>query len=119
MNSFRPKEHLRRPIDFQRVYERRRSASDHLLLVYGRENGLPHSRLGLSVSRKMGNAVTRNRIRRLFREAYRLSRDELPVGVDWVLIPRGSNVALTLEGLRESLKALAAQVGRKLGGEVR
>ena len=40
--TFRPHEHLRRPTDFQRVYDRRRSVSDGWLIVYGRENGLPH-----------------------------------------------------------------------------
>jgi len=53
-----------------------------------RENGLPHLRLGLSVSRKYGGAVQRNRLRRLYREAFRLTRHEMPVGLDLVLIPR-------------------------------
>src|SRR5437773_3779332 len=85
---FRPAEHLRRPGDFRRVYERRRSASDGWLIVYACENGLPYLRLGRSVSRKVGPAVVRNRLRRLYREAFRLSRHELPVGLDLILIPR-------------------------------
>src|SRR5882757_5730514 len=86
--AFRPAEHLRRPADFQRVYDRRRSISDGWLIVYACENGLPHLRLGLSVSRKYGGAVQRNRLRRLYREAFRLTRPELPAGLDLVLIPR-------------------------------
>ena len=65
---FLPREHLRSPADFRRVYERRRSASDDWLIVYACENGLPYSRIGLSVSRKVGGAVQRNRFRRLYRK---------------------------------------------------
>src|SRR5437868_955216 len=86
--AFRPHEHLRRPTDFRRVYERRRSASDPWLIVYACENGLPHLRLGLSVSRKVGPAVHRNRLRRLYKEAFRLTRHLMATGLDLVLIPR-------------------------------
>src|SRR5262245_41150089 len=86
--TFQKHEHLRRPADFQRVYDRRRSVSNGWLIVYACENGLPHLRLGLSVSRKYGGAVQRNRLRRLYREAFRLTRHEMPVGLDLVLIPR-------------------------------
>ena len=114
--AFRPHEHLRRPADFQLVYERRRSASDALLIVYVRENGLPHLRLGLSVSKKNGGAVQRNRLRRLYREAFRLTRHELPVGLDLVLIPR-KPAAPELEELKRSLPRLVTQVARRLEKE--
>jgi ribonuclease P protein component len=115
---FRPREHLRRPADFRRVYERRRSASDNWLIVYACENGLPYSRVGLSVSRKVGGAVKRNRMRRLYREAYRLSRPELATGLDLVMIPR-SNDAPPLEELKESLSRLVAQVAKRLAREAK
>ena len=111
--AFRRAEHLRRPADFRRVYDRRRSASDGWLIVYACENGLPHSRLGLSVSRKVGNAVHRNRLRRLYREAFRLTRQELPTGLDLVLIPRRPDEP-TLEALKRSLSRLVRQAARKL-----
>ena len=111
---FRPHEHLRRTKDFQLVYDRRRSVSDGWLIVYGRENGLPHLRLGLSVSRKVGKAHARNRLRRLYREAFRLTRHEMPTGLDLVLIPRRPDEP-TLEGLKRSLPRLVRQAARKIG----
>jgi ribonuclease P protein component len=110
---FRPHEHLRRPADFQAVYDRRRSAADGTLVLYAKENALTHSRLGLSVSRKVGNAVRRNRIRRLLREAYRLTSAELPAGYDFVLIPRPLP-EFELEATRSSLVKLAKQAVRKI-----
>src|SRR5262249_30270921 len=99
--------------DFRRVYERRRSASDDWLLVYACENGLPHARLGLSVARKFGKATQRNRLRRLYREAFRLTRADLPVGLDIVLIPRTPEHP-TLQAWQNSLPRLVKQVARKL-----
>jgi ribonuclease P protein component len=111
---FQKHEHIRRSRDFRKVYDRRRSASDSRLLIYGCENELPHSRLGLSVSRKVGNAVVRNRIRRLYREAFRLTRSEIPKGLDLVLIPRGSEIP-SLEQLCQSLPNLAKMIHKRLG----
>lgn len=116
--TFRPHEHLRRPADFQRVYDRRRSAADGLLIVYVCENGLPHLRLGLSVSRKNGNAMHRNRLRRLYREAFRLTRHELPTGLDLVLIPRRPEEP-ALEELKRSLVRLVQKAARKLEQEAK
>src|SRR5919197_2670907 len=107
--AFRPAEHLRRPCDFRRVYERRRSASDAWLIVYACPNGLPYLRLGLSVSRKVGQATYRNRLRRLYREAFRLTRAEMPAGLDLIVLPR-SKEEPTLEQVKASLRALSANV---------
>ena len=111
--AFRPHEHLRRPADFQLVYDRRRSASDAWLLVYARENELPYSRLGLSVSKKFGGAVQRNRLRRLYREAYRLTKAELPAGLDLILIPRRREPP-ALAILKEIVPKLVRQVMKRL-----
>jgi ribonuclease P protein component len=113
---FRRGEHLRRPSDFRRVYDRRRSASADHLIVYACENGLPHLRIGLSVSRKVGGAVQRNRLRRLYREAFRLTRHEMPVGLDLVLVPRGAEEP-TLDELKRCLPRLVNQLARRLARE--
>ena len=111
--AFRPHEHLRRPADFKRVYERRRSVSDAWLLVYARENALPYTRLGLSVSKKFGGAVQRNLLRRLYREAYRLTKADIPPGLDLILIPRRPEPP-ALETLKQVLPKLVRQVCKRL-----
>lgn len=110
---FLPRYRMRATADFTRVFERRRSAGDTWLVVYGCENQLPHARLGLSVSRKVGNAVRRNRWKRLLREAFRLQLGQLPAGVDLVVVPR-RDVEPALEPLMKSLVQLARRVARRL-----
>lgn len=113
---FRPELRLRRKADFDRVYRRRRSVGDELLVVYGCENDLPHPRLGLSVSRKVGGAVVRNRWKRLLREAFRLHRSEFPSGIDLVVSPRPGGKP-ELQTITDSLRALARRVERRLERE--
>jgi ribonuclease P protein component len=110
---FRSEYHLRRAADFRRAYGRRCTASDGLLLLFGYPNGLAYSRLGLSVSRKVGGAVVRNRWKRLLREAFRLSRERLPAGLDLVVIPRAA-AKPELCGLLESLPRLASRLGSRM-----
>jgi len=106
-------ERLRKSSDFQRVYHRRCAAGDAYLLVFVAENPEGKQRLGVSVSRKWGNAVKRNRIKRLFREAFRLNKHVLPPATDFVLVPRTSR-PVSLEQWEHSLRQLAQRAVRKL-----
>ena len=73
---------------FAAVFDARGRRNVGPLGVCSRPNELAYCRLGLSVSRKVGNAVVRNRIKRLLREAFRLSRHDWPIGYDLVIIVR-------------------------------
>ncbi len=112
--TFRPHERINDPEDFRRAFDRKRSASDDNIIVYGVENGRDHARLGISLSRKkVRRAHDRNRVKRLLREAFRLSKAELPAGVDLVVVPRGP--MLTFADARGALPGLAQAVARRLG----
>jgi ribonuclease P protein component len=112
-NRFPKSRRLLKAAEFDRVFHRRRSQSDSLVVVYACENILPHARLGLGVSRKCGNAVVRNRWKRCLREAFRLAQYELPPGLDFVVLPRKGAAAATPR-LRRSLLMLAARLARQL-----
>lgn len=116
--SFRPHEHIKDPNDFRRAFDRKRSASDATIVVHGAENGLGYARLGISVGkRKVRKATARNRIKRLLREAFRLNKADLPIGVDLVIVPRDPN--LTFADVNRSLPMLAQAVGKRLASQPR
>ncbi len=84
-----PRSHrLSGKLAFAAVFDARVRKNVGPLGVAGRLNGLPHNRLGLSVSRRVGNAVRRNRMKRLLREAFRLNQHAWPTGMDLVVVVR-------------------------------
>lgn len=95
------------------MYARRVSVTGPGFALAGGENSLPHARLGLSVSRRVGKAVARNRWKRLLREAFRLEQQQLPPGVDLVAIPRAAEPP-PLDELRAAFVDVAAEVLRRL-----
>jgi ribonuclease P protein component len=114
--SFPPRYRLRRPADFERVYAVRCASRGRRLTVFAAANDLGYSRIGLSVSRRHGGAVVRNRLKRMLREAARLSRRELPPGVDLVLIPvpgAASTVAEYREALVKASRSLASRLASR------
>ena len=114
--SFRKQQHLRRGADFARVYALRCVARSPHLTVFAAPNQTETLRVGLSVSRKNGNAVVRNRLKRLLREAFRQIRHELPTGLDLVLIPVDA-LRATLGDFKSSLGQAVRKLARKLERE--
>lgn len=76
--------------DFKRVYTKRKSYANRELVMYIAKNGTDTKRLGVSVSKKVGNSIVRHRLARLIREAFRLNTDSVKSGFDIVVIARAS-----------------------------
>lgn len=85
---------LKKNLEFKRVYDKGKSRADKYLVMYILENGTCSNRLGISVSKKVGNSVIRHHITRLVREGYRVNEDLFKTGYDIVVIARvGANSA--------------------------
>lgn len=81
-------ESLKKTKDFQLVYREGTSKANRYLVMLVRRNGSEKNRVGISVSKKVGNSVVRHHLTRLIREAYRLNEDRFPQGLDVVFIAR-------------------------------
>jgi len=107
-NAFPKSHHLRLPREFDVVYAAKTRESRGPLTVYANPNDLGHPRLGMSVSRKVGIAVRRNRIRRLLREAFRLMQHDFPGAYDLVIVVRPHEPLM----LADYQKALSGAVAK-------
>lgn len=83
-------ESLRKSKDFQAVYKEGKSYANKYLVMYIRKNHSERNRLGISVSKKVGNSVVRHRVKRLIKESYRLQEEHFERGWDLVIIARNS-----------------------------
>jgi ribonuclease P protein component len=115
---------LSRSAEFDRVFRQGRSHGNRVLVLYGfPRGGEGEPRLGLSVSRKVGGAVERNRVKRLLREAFEQESARLPEGHDVVVVARPEARVVAerdgLEGIRAALAELIDQLRTRVEGEGR
>lgn len=94
---------LKKNSDFQRVYKNGRSVANRYLVMYVLENQNNQNRIGISVSKKVGNSVIRHHITRLVRESYRLHEDMFNSGLDIVVIARISAKGATYWDIEKAL----------------
>jgi ribonuclease P protein component len=93
----RPSEHLRRPRDYQRVFQHGTKLVAPLFVLYVLPTSVPRSRLGLAVSRRVGGAVVRNRVKRRLRELFRRHKFLLSPACDVVFVARQGAAKASLE----------------------
>ncbi|MGA7873267.1 MAG: ribonuclease P protein component [Candidatus Binatus sp.] len=117
--SFAAADRLHRSAEFLRLQrDGVRFQSPHFVLYAGKLGGEPaRSRLGVTVSRRIGNAVTRNRVKRRVREIFRrVIRDELPAGTSIVVIARGGAAALESAAISDELTMAARNLSGRIAG---
>jgi ribonuclease P protein component len=104
---------LRTQFEFDAVYNGDAFAADDVLVIKAIRNGTEVTRLGLSVGKKVGNAVVRNHWKRRIREAFRIQRSDLPAGLDLVVRPK-RGAACDYAPIHRSIGRLAQRLDKKL-----
>ncbi|MCC8013554.1 MAG: ribonuclease P protein component [Eubacterium sp.] len=107
---------LKKNQQFRYVYGRGRSIANKYLIMYVIKNNSDINRLGISVSKKIGNSVVRSRVTRLIREAYRLSEENIKPGYDIAVIARAAMKGTTYAETHRSLNHLL-KIHKLLTGE--
>ena len=97
--------------DYGRVYDQKNSFANKYLVMYSAANNLEYSRIGISVSKKVGNSVVRHRIKRLIRESYRLHEPAFNSGLDIVVVARTRVKGADYHRVESALLHLAGKAG--------
>ena len=99
--------------DFRRVYKGASFAGGYTV-VYARKNRAEYNRLGLTVSKSAGNAVVRNRLKRLMRESYRLMEDGIKTGYDIVIVARNRAADKKMQDIKKDISYSLHKLDMKL-----
>lgn len=89
--------------EFREIYRTGKSFANKYLIMYVKENSCSMNRLGISVSKKVGNSVVRHRITRLIRESYRLSEDSFIKGLDIIVVARAGAKGKSYDEIESAL----------------
>lgn len=102
---------LKKNHEFKRLYTKGKSAASAYVAIYCRRNNTAVNRLGITVSTKLGSAVCRNRIRRRYREIYRLNEEKLTPGYDIVAVARAKSKDAAFSVLEADFLNLCRKLG--------
>lgn len=102
---------LKMNFEFRRVYNKGNYSAGRYMVLYSIANNSGINRLGVTASKKIGNSVSRNRIRRLIKESYRLQGDTLKKGHDIVFVARIADKSTGLAEVRREMEHLAGKLG--------
>ena len=94
---------LKKNVDFKNVYKKGKSYANRFLVMYVLENKTDQNRLGISVSKKVGNSVVRHRVTRLVRESYRLHENIFNSGLDIVVVARNNASSASYADIESAL----------------
>ena len=95
---------LRKKADFSGIYKKGKSTGERYIVLFYIKNNLSYSRTAFLASKKVGNAVTRNRARRLMKESHRSLKDKIPGGYDMIFIARKTMLGKTLKDVQISME---------------
>lgn len=94
---------LRNNMEFKKVYNGGKNYWNRNLVLYVRKNNLENSRVGYSITKKIGNSVVRNKVRRRMKEIYRLNFNNIKSGYDIILIPKKNIVDISYRELESAM----------------
>lgn len=94
---------LRNNMEFKKVYSGGKNYWNRNLVLYVRKNNMEHSRVGYSITKKIGNSVVRNKVRRRMKEIYRLEFNNIKAGYDIIIIPKKNIVDISYRDLESAM----------------